>query len=127
MKTLALILIAVVLPATSVSAQISTSLQQNTASGIDTIVRVTTAFRTTVMITELQMVPDAKAQEAARRALYGMAESECAALSEIFKAECRLSSVSIANPVMPANVPASNILTASAVYELKPSGSVAGR
>jgi hypothetical protein len=124
MKTLAAILIAVVLPATGVSAQISTS---NSATGIDSIVRVTTSFRTNVMITELQMVPDAKAQENARRALYGMAESECAALAEIFKAECRLSSLSIVNPIAPTNVPASNILTASAVYELKPNGPGAGR
>ena len=124
MKILASILIAVVLPATGVSAQISTT---TSATGIDSVVRVTTSFRTTVMITELQMGPDAKAQEAARRALYGMAESECAALSEIFKAECRLSSLSIVNPIAPANVPASNILTASAVYELKPNGSAAGR
>jgi hypothetical protein len=73
--------------------------------GVDPIIRVTTSFRTTA-VTEPQVVPDAKAQETAPRALDGMAESECATLSEIFKAECRLSSLQIIFPlVTPANAP----------------------
>jgi hypothetical protein len=66
--------------------------------------RVTSTFQTTVAVIEPQAIPDAKAQETARRALYGMAESECSALSEIFKAECRLSSVLISIPIVVGNV-----------------------
>jgi hypothetical protein len=129
MKALATILIAAVLPATSASAQftITPGPQQTSAFGVDPIIRVTTSFRTTV-VTEPQAVPDAKAQETAHRALYGMAESECATLSEIFKAECRLSSLQIIYPlVTPANAPPSNAMNATAVYELKPKGSASGR
>ena len=67
---------------------------------------------------------DAKAQETARRALYGMAESECTVLSEIFKAECRLGNVSISIPIVVGNVASntsapSNSMSATAIYELK--------
>jgi hypothetical protein len=42
-----------------------------------------------------------QARESARRALYEMAANECASLSETFKAECRLSSVTLsANPIL---------------------------
>jgi hypothetical protein len=129
MKAMVTILTAAVLPATSASAQFTFTPgpQQPSAFGVDPIIRVTTAFRTTVA-TEPQVVPDAKAQETAHRALYGMAESECANLSEIFKAECRLSSVQIIFPfVTPANAPPSNVMTTTCVYELKPKGSASGR
>jgi hypothetical protein len=130
MKALATILIAAVLPATSASAQftITTAPQQTSTSafGVDPIMRVTTPFRTTVE-TAPQAAPDATAQETARRVLYGMAERECAPLSEIFKAECRLSSIQISFPVVTANAPPSNVMTATAVYELKPKGSALGR
>jgi hypothetical protein len=130
MKSLAIIVLALALPATSASAQIvlNPGPPQNSAFGTDPIVRVTTALRTTVMVAEPQAVLDAKAQETARRTLYGMAEGECAALSEIFKAECRLSSLSIINPIVtPANAPPSNVMNATVVYELKPKGSGSGR
>jgi hypothetical protein len=137
MRTLALVAIAVALSATSASAQITTTFggPQPTAFGIDPVMRVTSTFRTTIAVTEPQAIPDAKAQEAARRALYGMAESECTSLSEIFKAECRLSSVSVQVPLVVnnvasnttyANVP-SNTMTATATYELKPRGVASGR
>jgi hypothetical protein len=130
MKALAMILIAAVLPVASASAQILMNVQgpqQTSASGVDPIIRVTTSFRTTV-VTDPQFVPDAvKAQETARRALYGMADSECATLSEIFKAECRLLSLQINILGNPANAPPSNFMTAIAVYELKPKGSASGR
>jgi hypothetical protein len=130
MKALATTLIAAVLPATSATAQFTITTQgpqQTSAFGVDPVIRVTTSFRTTV-VTDPQLVPDAvKAQETAHRALYGMADSECATLSEIFKAECRLSSVQISIPVTPANAPPSNVMTATAVYELKPKGSASGR
>jgi hypothetical protein len=73
------------------------------------------------MVTE-PLGGDAKAQEAARRVLYGMADSECTTLSEIFQAECRLSSFAINSPSAAplANTPPANSMTATAVYELKP-------
>jgi hypothetical protein len=129
LKALATIFVAAVLPAASASAQftITTGPQQTSAFGADPIIRVTTAFRTAVE-TAPQAVPDAKAQETAHRALYGMAENECETLSEVFKAECRLSSLQIIFPVVTqANAPPSNVMNATAVYELKPKGSALGR
>src|SRR6476659_3165654 len=120
MKTLAAVAIAMALSATSASAQITTTFgaaPQSTAFGVDPIMRVTSTFRTTVAVPEPQAIPDAKAQETARRALYGMAESECAALSEIFKAECRLSSVSTLVLLPTASAPP-NTMSATATYEL---------
>jgi hypothetical protein len=93
---------------------------QSNAFGVDPIVRITTTFRTAVAPTDPQAGADAKAQEAARRALYGMAENECAVLSEVFKADCRLNSLSSVAPVVASP---SNILSATAVYELKPRAS----
>jgi hypothetical protein len=136
MKTLAVVAIAVALSATSGSAQITTTFsQQNTAFGVDPVMRITSTFRTTVAGTEPQGIPGAKEQEIARRALYGMAESECTALSEIFKAECRLSNVSISIPIVVGNVASntsfasapSNSMSATAIYELKPRGVASGR
>jgi mannose/cellobiose epimerase-like protein (N-acyl-D-glucosamine 2-epimerase family) len=129
MKTLAAILTALALSAASASAQVQVtpSTPQNTAFGADPIIRITAAFRTAVEATDPREVPDAKAQEAARRALYDMAANECAVLSEIFKAECRLSSltivVSLAPQALAANViPLNPAMNASVVYELKPTG-----
>ena len=122
MKTLAVAVMAVALSVTSTSAQITTTYsaqQQSTAFGIDPIMRVTSIFRTTVAVAEPQAIPDVKAQETARRALYGMAESECSTLSEIFKAECRLSSVSTLQLLPTANTPP-NTMSATATYELRP-------
>ena len=57
---------------------------------------------------------DAEAQGTAHIALYGMAECECATLSEIFKGECRHCARHIIFPVVtPANAPA-NAMTAPA-------------
>ncbi len=129
MNILAAIPMMLTLVATSVNAQTTTtitSVPQISAFGIDPIIRVTSTFRTTVAVAEPQAVPDAKAQETARVALYGMAENECASLSQIFKAECRLSSVSIIPPIVPANAPP-NTMNATAVYELKPRAQASGR
>jgi hypothetical protein len=137
MKTLAVVAIVVALSVTSASAQTVTTFgsPQPTAFGVDPVMRVTSTFRTTVAVIEPQAIPDAKAQETARRALYGMAESECSALSEIFKAECRLSNVSISIPIVFGNVASntsfasapSNSMSATAIYELKPRGVGSGR
>jgi hypothetical protein len=62
------------------------------AFAADGITRVTTYLRTTVALSEDGGLD--KASEA-RRALYALAESECAVLTEAFKAECRLSALSV--------------------------------
>jgi hypothetical protein len=130
MKTLAVVAIAVAISTTSANAQITTTFstpQQATAFGVDPIMRVTSTFRTTVAVTEPQAMPDAKAQETARRALYGMVENECTVLSEALKAECRLSSVSILVPITLNNTAPSNAMSATAIYELKPRGAASAR
>jgi hypothetical protein len=85
----------------------------------DPPLRVTSTFRAAVEIAPTQLVPDAAAQEKARRALYAMAADECAMLSEIYKSECRLTSVQVAAPLVPNMAPA-NVLNATANYELRP-------
>ncbi len=126
MKILALLSMTFVLAATSVNAQVNVAAPQGGAFGIDPIMRVTTTFRVTVVPVETQTISDPKPQETARRTLYGIAEGECAALSEVFKSECRLSSLSIVNPVVTNMLSAPNlasaIMTATAVHELTPRG-----
>jgi hypothetical protein len=125
MKILAFLSMSFVLAATSVNAQVNVTAPQGGAFGIDPTMRVTTTFRVTVVPVETQTISDPKPQETARRTLYGIAEGECAALSEVFKSECRLSFLSIVNPVVPGPVApnlASATMTATAVYELRPRG-----
>ncbi len=126
MKILAILPVTLVLAATSVTAQMNVAAPQGGASNVVPAMRVTTTFRATVVAVETQTILDPKPQETARRTLYGMAEGECAALSEVFKSECRLSSLSIVNPVITNMLSAPNlasaIMTATAVYELTPRG-----
>ena len=125
MKILAILPVTFVLVATSVNAQVNVTTPQGGAFGIDPTMRVTTTFRVTVVPVETQTISDPKPQETARRTLYGIAEGECAALSEVFKSECRLSSLSVVNPFVPNPVApslASATMTATAVYELRPRG-----
>jgi len=126
MKILAILPVTLVLAATSVTAQMNVAAPQGGASNVVPAMRVTTTFRATVVAVETQTILDPKPQETARRTLYGMAEGECAALSEVFKSECRLSSLSIVNPVVTNMLSAPNlasaIMTATAVYELTPRG-----
>ena len=126
MKILAILPVTLVLAATSVTAQVNVAAPQGGASNVVPAMRVTTTFRATVVPVETQTILDPKPQETARRTLYGMAEGECAALSEVFKSECRLSSLSIVNPVITNMLSAPNlasaIMTATAVYELTPRG-----
>jgi len=83
--------------------------------------RITSTFRTILTMTPTQVVPDAAAQEAGRRALYAMAADECAVLSETFKSDCHLTSVQIvAFPPLGSNAQPANILNATATYELRP-------
>lgn len=91
--------------------------------------RVTSNFRTTVALAPTpQLVPDAAAQETARRALYAMAADECALLSEIYKSDCRLTSVQIvAFPPLGSGAQPANVLNATATYELRPLRQQQGR
>jgi hypothetical protein len=92
---------------------------RETAFGTDPVIRVNSLFRTQVTLKEGQTVPDGTALETARRELYQMAEGECQTLSQVFKAECRLSVVTI-NGVLPApNQPPQSTVTANASYELR--------
>ena len=116
---------AVALAAGSASAQ--TTMTSPSAFGGGAIIGITSTFRTSVTVTEPQAIPNAGAQDTARRALYTMAEGECVALSQIFKAECRLSSVSILFPAEPYNAATPNTMSATAIYELRPSRPSAGR
>jgi len=126
MKILAILPVTLVLAASSVTAQVNVAAPQGGASNVVPAMRVTTTFRATVVAVETQTILDPKPQETARRTLYGMAEGECAALSEVFKSECRLSSLSIVNPVITNMLSSPNlasaIMTATAVYELTPRG-----
>ena len=120
MKILTILSVSFVLATTSVDAQVNVTAPQGGAFGIDPTMRVSTTFRVTVVPVETQTISDPKPQETARRTLYRMAEDECAALSDVFQSECRLGSLSIANPVVPNIVSA--MMTATAVYELRPRG-----
>jgi hypothetical protein len=125
MKGLAVMLMSLALSVTGASAQalVTTGPQQNTPFGPDPIIRVTVMFRAAIEGTDARTAPDAKAQETARRSLYDMASSECTALSEAFKAECRLGTLQVTQffPVSAPNLPpAAPALNATATYELKP-------
>ena len=78
-------------------------------------IRITSQLRAAVVLTEDGL--DAKAGEVARRSIYVMAESECAALSEVFKTECRLVALSLGYPST-GKSPMKGILAATATYHL---------
>jgi hypothetical protein len=119
MRSLAFLLVmAAFVAASSATAQVTT-LNPPGPTRADPPLRVTSTFRAAVDIAPTQLVPDAAAQEKARRALYAMAADECAMLSEIYKSECHLTSVQIAAPLVPNMAPA-NVLNATANYELRP-------
>jgi hypothetical protein len=129
MKALAVVLFALALAQTNAAAQTvilpGTVTPPSSVFGSDPMVRITVAFRTSVATPDTQSMSDAKAAETVRRTLYSMAEGECAALSEIFKAECRLNSLLMTNVTGPINP--SGVMNATAVYELKGMGQASGR
>jgi hypothetical protein len=96
------------------------------AFGPDPIIQITTTFRARIEgLTDAREVPSTTAQDTARRTLYNMAANECTVLSEFWKADCRLSSlsvyVSLANPGSPyAQPPQLPSMFGTAVYELRP-------
>jgi hypothetical protein len=102
LKTLAMAIAMAALSATSAIAQFNpffpyynysfSGLSQGSMFDADPVTRITTSFRTAIVA---ERVGDAKAQQTARRTLYAMAENECTILSEVFQAECRLSSFAI--------------------------------
>jgi hypothetical protein len=117
-------LIAIVMMfATSTHAQTTMTFGSNpppSAFATDPIIRISSFFRTTAAMTDGQSIPDAKSQETARRELYRMAESECLILSEIYKAECRLTGLTINSLFSTTpNGPPPNVTTANAAYELR--------
>jgi hypothetical protein len=124
MKSLAALL-AAALAVTSATAQVTTPIPPGPTRA-DAPLRVTSTFRAGVELAPTQLVPDAAAQEKARRALYAMAADECAMLSEIYKSECHLTSVQIASPLQP-NIQPANVLNATATYELRPLRQSQGR
>ena len=120
MKVLATALIILSFSASTAAAQFTINpAPQAGAFGVDPILRVTSSFRKAVTLGPTQTVPEPAEQAAARRDLYAMAADECASLAEIFKSECRLSSVQMFVPVGAAAAPP-NVVTVTAVYELRP-------
>jgi hypothetical protein len=106
---------------TSAAAQVSSPGPPGPQLRGEQPLRISSTFRTTLTMAPTQIVPDPAAQEAGRRALYAMAADECAALSEIFKSDCHLTSVQIvAFPPLGSNAQPANILNATANYELRP-------
>ena len=108
---------------TAVSAQTIPSTEPTTlASGSDGVIQITTTFRAQIEgLPDPRSVPNPTAQDSARRILYNMAANECRVLAEFWKADCRLSSLSIylaltdiAAPVMQAPS-----MYGTAVYELR--------
>ena len=92
---------------------------RETAFGTDPVIHITSQFRTAVALKEGQVLAEGTTLETARRELYQMAENECQTLSQIYKAECRLSSVTIAGAFPNPNQPPQNTVSASATYQLR--------
>lgn len=88
----------------------------------DPIIRITTNFRTRIEgLADPRDVPSTPAQVTARRTLYSMAANECLVLSEYWKAECRLNSLSVYVPrnVGPDELPQVPSMFGTAIYELR--------
>ena len=126
MRFLAISLVAAAVAATSATAQVMgqavAQVVPTTPPGptrADAPLRVTSTFRAAAELAPTQLVPEAAAQEKARRALYTMAADECAVLSEIYKSDCHLTSLQVTAPLVP-NVQPANVLVATATYELRP-------
>lgn len=98
---LTVLLLAMAIGMREASAQVTfqTGLPQPSAFGPDPVVRIATSFRAPAPV-DGHGIPEAKAQETARQQLYRMADSECAILSEIYKADCRMGSVMINSPAL---------------------------
>jgi hypothetical protein len=66
------------------------------AFGPDPVIQITTTFRAQIEgLADPRDVPSTTAQDTARRTLYNMASNECAVLTEFWRAECRLNSLSV--------------------------------
>ena len=123
MKRTAALIAIVMMFATSTHAQTTMTFGSNpppSAFATDPIIRISSSFRSTAAMTDGQTIPDARSQEVARRELYRMAESECLILSEIYKAECRLGSLTVNSLFSTTpNGPPPNLMTAIGAYELR--------
>ena len=66
------------------------------AFGPDPIIQITTTFRARIEgLADPRDVPSTTARDTARRTLYNMAANECTVLTEFWRAECRLNSLSV--------------------------------
>jgi len=116
---LTVLLLAVAMGACEAGAQVTFQAgSPPPAFGPDPVVRITTSFRAPAPV-DGHGIPDVKAQEAARQQLYRMADGECAILTEIYKADCRMGSVVINSPALVPNAAITSVLTATATYELR--------
>ena len=83
----------------------------------DQVIRITSNFRTTMTLVAGH--PDAKSQEAARAEIYRLAAAECTVLSEIYKADCRLTGVNINNFLGINQMASPELMFANATYEVR--------
>src|SRR3974390_1054990 len=95
------------------------------AFGPDPVIRITTTFRAQIgALAGPRDVPSPTAQDTARRTLYTMASNECAVLTEFWRAECRLNSLSVYVALVNTGTlgpepPQFPSLIGTAVFELK--------
>ncbi len=115
------VVLAIMLSTTAVQGQDMAEVMMSSppqAIAVDGALRVSVTLRTAVA-TDNEGSMDAKAYEAARRALYVMANTECAALAETFKSDCRLNALSVGHPPLTGKSRSSVPMSATAVYLLK--------
>jgi hypothetical protein len=92
----------------------------------DPIIQITTTFRARIEgLADPRAVPSPTAQDTARRAVYNMAANECTVLIEIWRAECRLNSLSVYMALVNTGEPGPEppqfpSMIGTAVFELKP-------
>jgi hypothetical protein len=92
----------------------------------DPIIQITTTFRARIEgLADPRAVPSPTAQDTARRAVYNMAANECTVLVEIWRAECRLNSLSVYMALVNTGEPGPEppqfpSMIGTAVFELKP-------
>lgn len=91
------------------------------ASPIATVQRIESSMSFIVTAPATAEVEELKKRsEAARRAIYEMAASECATLSDVFKADCRLLNVRASSSTQRGSGEGSINANGSASYELTP-------
>jgi len=90
------------------------------------IIQITTTFRARIEgLADPRSVPSPTAQDTARRAIYNMAANECTVLIEVWRAECRLNSLSVYVALVSTGEPGPEppqfpSMIGTAVFELRP-------